>query len=104
MKKFVFIILFSFLFLFSCFSIYNRLINGDMMSREELLRDTIFELVKEDYSEKDIIDIDIKYNFIKGGSIPYEAYVKIKDKDDVFIYSWVDKERAAVEKVGITSE
>lgn len=77
---------------------------GNESEKEEILSATIWKLSEEGYSENDIKSIDVKYNPLKGGSLPYNVFVVFEKKSsEAQIYSWSNTEKIKVENIGVTT-
>ncbi len=79
-------------------------LNGDKSEKEQILSATIWKLAEEGYSEEDIKSIDVKYNPLKGGALPYNVFVVFKkNSSEAQIYSWTSTEKIEIENIGVTA-
>ena len=77
---------------------------GNQGEREEILNATVWKLSKDGYSGTDIKKIQVRYDPMKGGVIPYEVYVMFKKySSTVKIYSWSSVEKKQIENVGTSA-
>ncbi len=77
---------------------------GTQGEREEILNATVWQLSKEGYKENQIEKIQVKYDPMKGGNIPYEVYVIFKkDSSIVQIYSWSSVDKKEIKNIGTTA-
>jgi len=67
---------------------YKHIIIGDMQEREKLLQATVWQLDSEGITDNDVEQITIRYNYFKGGEMPYTSRVILKkDLNKELIYS-----------------
>lgn len=103
-KKCFLIVLFIFL-IYSTISLkYKSYLNGDSKEREKVLTATMWKLQKEGYTENDIKDIRVDYNYFKGGRLPYNVHVVFKrDTSKEIIYFWDSLNKKEVSPAGETA-
>ena len=101
-KKFFLIIILSF-----CAIIFlggKLYFNGDDTEKEKILYETVWKLSDEGYKKDDIKSIEVKYDPIKGGALPYDVYVVFKNNpSEAKIYSWTSVDKESVENLGYTA-
>ncbi|KEI00120.1 DUF3139 domain-containing protein (plasmid) [Clostridium botulinum] len=102
-KKYIFITIFILLAFNNIFLRYRIFSIGDQKEREQILSSTIWKLHKEGYDAKEIKNITVQYNALKGGLLPYEVLVVFSTNPSrAYLYSWVDvhKKGKEVERIG----
>jgi hypothetical protein len=101
MKKYLMVIIFSISICCSLFLGGKLYFLGNQSEREEILNATIWQLSKDGYTENEIKKIQVRYDPMKGGVIPYDVYVVFKeDSSTAKIYSWSSVEKKQIENIG----
>ena len=104
MKKyvnmFIFILLLGTVFVLG----KNIFFAGNAQEKEKILSETVWQLAEEGYGKDDIKSIEVKYDPLKGGVLPYDVYVVFKNNPSkAQIYSWVDENKDKVENDGFSA-
>ncbi|MFQ8921904.1 MAG: DUF3139 domain-containing protein [Clostridium paraputrificum] len=99
---FIFILLFGIIFVLG----KNIFFAGNAQEKERILSETVWQLAEEGYKKDDIKSIEVKYDPLKGGVLPfnYKVYVVFKNNpSQAQIYSWVNDNKNGVENTGFSS-
>lgn len=78
--------------------------NGDNFEKEKILSATVWKLSDDGYKKDEIKSIEVKYDPIKGGALPYDVYVVFKkNPSEAKIYSWSSLDKESIEDTGSTA-
>ncbi|MCB2290845.1 DUF3139 domain-containing protein [Clostridium sp. CS001] len=104
MKKYLMIIIFSISICCSLFLGGKLYFLGDQIEREEILNATIWKLSKDGYTENEIKKIQVRYDPMKGGVLPYQVFIVFKnDTSKTKIYSWSSVEKKQIVDAGTSA-
>lgn len=104
MKKyvnmFIFILLLGTVFVLG----KNIFFAGNAQEKEKILSETVWQLAEEGYKKDDIKSIEVKYDPLKGGVLPYDVYVVFKSNPSrAQIYSWLNENKDTIVEGGFSS-
>ncbi|KRF31686.1 DUF3139 domain-containing protein [Paenibacillus sp. LMG 31458] len=100
--KILFIVLFLFLLYSSGYLTFEKYRTGDIISRQNMISDTIWKLQQDGYKKEDILSIGINYSWMKSQT--YETAVMFKDEPDVTYYYFWNKKSSSIEQGGYSGK